>query len=70
MKTYQIEVEEVLQKVYEIEASSLEEALNIAEEKYNNEEIVLPPESIQETNFREFPEEQNKNLNKNEDREK
>lgn len=70
MKTYQIEVEEVLQKVYEIEASSLEEALNIAEEKYNNEEIVLPPESIQETNFREFPEEQNKNLNKNEDRER
>ena len=33
MKTYKIEVEEIMQNVYDIEANSLEEAINIAEEK-------------------------------------
>lgn len=70
MKVYRIEVEEILQDVYDIEANSLEEAIDIAEEKYHKEEIVLAPESIKETNFREFPEEKNKNLNKNKDRER
>ena len=55
MKTYQIEIEEILQNVYEIEAKSLEEAISIAEERYSNEEYVLEPECIKETNFREFP---------------
>lgn len=65
MKVYHIEVEEILQEVYDIEANSLDEALEIAEEKYHNEEIVLAPETIKETNFREYKEEIMKDKNKN-----
>lgn len=54
MRIYKIEVEEILQNVYDIEANSLEEALDIAEEKYKNEEIILDYESLKETNYREF----------------
>lgn len=54
MKKFQIEVEEILQNVYEVEANSLEEAINIIQEKYSNEEIILEPETLKETNFREF----------------
>ncbi len=68
MQKFKIEIEEILQEVYEIEASTLEEAIDIAEEKYRNEEIILPPESIKETNFRQFPEELNKESRKNKDR--
>lgn len=53
-KIFKIEIEEILQKVYDIEATSVEEAINIAEEKYHNEEYVLDYNSLQETNFREF----------------
>lgn len=38
---YKIEIEETLSKVVEIEADSLEKAINIAQEKYSNEEYVL-----------------------------
>lgn len=54
---YQVEIEEVLQKVYDIEANSIDEAISIAEEKYYNQEYILEPESIMETNFREFKDE-------------
>lgn len=54
MKVYQIEVEEILQNVYEIEANSLEEALDIAEERYRNQEIELDYNCLKETNYREF----------------
>ena len=54
MNLYKIEVEEILQKVCEISADTLEEAIDIAKEKYYIEEIVLEPECIKETNFREF----------------
>ncbi len=54
MKVYQIEVEEILQNVYEIEANSLEEALDIAEEKYRNQEIELDYNCLKETNYREL----------------
>lgn len=56
-KIYQVEIEEVLQKVYDIEATSIDEAITIAEEKYCNEEYILEPESIKETTFREFKDE-------------
>ncbi len=65
MKVYHIEVEEILQEVYDIEANSLDEAIEIAEEKYHNEEIVLAPETIKETNFKEHKEEIVKDKTKN-----
>lgn len=70
MKTYHIEIEEILQNVYDIEANSLEEALDVAEEKYNAEEIVLSPETIQETNFREYKDEVTKEKTKNKEMER
>lgn len=70
MKTYQIEVEEILQNVYEIKADSLEEAINIVEEKYYNEEIVLDYEALKETNFREYKDELEKDKPKNKERER
>ncbi|MDD5548762.1 MAG: DpnD/PcfM family protein [Sulfurovaceae bacterium] len=38
---YDIEISEKLSRVLHIDASSLEEAIEIAEQKYNSEEIVL-----------------------------
>lgn len=62
MKTYKIEIEEILQDVYSIEANSLEEAINIAQERYSNEEYILESETLKETNFREYKEEKNKKI--------
>ena len=70
MKTYKIEVEEIMQNVYDIEANSLEEAINIAEEKYRNQKIVLDYNAIKETNFREFKDEIEKDKPKNKERER
>ena len=41
MPKIKIEFKEVLKRTVEIEADSLREATEIAEEMYNNEEIVL-----------------------------
>lgn len=57
LKEYEIEVEELLQKVVKIEANSLEEALDIAKEMYSNEEIILDYNDIKDTSFKEFNEE-------------
>lgn len=57
MKTYKVEIEEILQNVYDIEANSLEEAINIAEERYRNEEYILEAEDLKKTNFREYQDE-------------
>lgn len=54
MKKFKIEVEEILQNVYEVEANSLEEAISIVHEKYKNCEIELVAEDLKEVNFREF----------------
>ena len=70
MKTYKIEVEEIMQNVYDIEANSLEEAINIAEEKYHNKKIVLDYNALKETNFREFKDEIEKDKPKNKERER
>lgn len=56
MKKYKIEIEEILQKVFDIEAESLDEALNIAEDKYREGEYELSPETIKEINFRPYEE--------------
>ncbi len=70
MKTYKIVIEEILQETYEIEANSLEEAIDIAEEKYRSEEIVLDYNALKETNFREFKDEIEKEKPKNKERER
>lgn len=57
MKKYQIEIEEILQHVFEIEANSLGEAIDIAQEKYRNEEYILNSDDWKETNYREYKDE-------------
>ena len=54
MKTYKIEVEEVLQKVCEVEANSEIEALEIVKRKYDDEEIVLDYNDLVERNIRKL----------------
>ena len=51
---YEIEIEETLQKVVKINANSLEEAIDIAREKYSNEEFVLDYQDYKNTDFREY----------------
>jgi hypothetical protein len=53
-KKFEIEIEEILQKVVKIEANSLKDAINIAKEKYYNEEYVLDSNNFKETNFKEY----------------
>lgn len=52
MGKYKIEVEEILQEVYDVEAESLDEAISIAEDKYYDGEYELAPETIKKTNFK------------------
>lgn len=54
MKLYHIEIEEILQQVCDIEANSLNEAIKKVKEKYYDAEIILEPNKIVETNFREY----------------
>lgn len=56
-KVYEIEIEEILQKVVKVEANSLEEAIDIAREKYSNEEYVLDYQDHKDTEFREYKDE-------------
>lgn len=53
-KNYEIEIEETLRKVVKINANSLEEALDIAREKYSKEEFVLDYQDYKNTDFREY----------------
>ena len=41
MQTFKLEMQETYSKIVEIEAESLSNALNIAHDMYNTEEIVL-----------------------------
>ena len=65
-KKYQIEVEEILQKVFEIEADSLEKAIDIAHENYRNDEdeYILDHDNFKELNIREYKDEIIKNKSK------
>ena len=65
-KEYEIEIEETLQKVVKIKANSLSEAIdftklneaiNIAKEKYSNEEYILDYQDYKGTEFREYKDE-------------
>ena len=49
MKTYAVEITETLQRTVYIDAKSAEEAQDVAEERYHNEEIVLDSSDYQDT---------------------
>ena len=50
-------IEETLRKVVRINANSLNEAINIAKEKYSNEEYILDYQDYKGTEFREYKDE-------------
>ena len=56
-KKFQIEIEELSQKVVEVEADSLEDTIDIVQNKYSNEEYVLDYEDYKGVEFREFKDE-------------
>lgn len=56
MPKYKIEIEETLQRVEEIDANNLEEALEIAEEKYRNNEIELDYNDFKGHEIKEYRE--------------
>lgn len=41
MPKFNVQIKEILRRVVEIEAETLEEAIDIAKDMYQNEEIVL-----------------------------
>ena len=53
-KTYQIEIEELLQRVVKVKANSLDEAIEKVHEKYRNEEYVLDYNDFKGVEFREY----------------
>lgn len=53
-KTFNIEIEETLQKVVQVKANSLNEAINKVQEKYRNEEYVLNEDDFKGVEFNEY----------------
>ena len=53
-KIYKIEIEETSQKVIEIKANNLEEAISKVQERYDNEEIVLDENDYKDVKFTEY----------------
>ena len=51
MKTYKVEITEILQKVVEVEAMTEEETFDIVEDRYENEMIVLYSCDIVDSNI-------------------
>ena len=57
MKIYEIEIEELLQKVIKVKADSLDDAIDKVEEEYRNEKYVLDYNDFKGVEFREFKDE-------------
>lgn len=57
MKIYNIEIEELLQRVVRVKANSLDEAIDKVEEEYRNEKYVLDYNDFKGVEFREFKDE-------------
>ena len=57
MRDFNIEVEEILQKVIKVKAENLDEALNKVNAAYKQEVIVLDYNDLKETNYREYKDE-------------
>ena len=53
-RVYKIEIEEVLSKVVKIKANSLDEAIDIAQERYEKEEYVLDYNNFSSVDIREY----------------
>lgn len=53
-RIYKIEIEELLQRVVEIEAENVNEAIRIAKEKYRKEEYVLDENDFKGVEFSEY----------------
>lgn len=51
-----VNIEEVVSETFEVEANSIEEALEIAGEKYDNGEIVLGPGELVSTSASAYDE--------------
>lgn len=51
MKTFKIEVKEILSRIIEVKAENEEEALNHIQEQYQEEEIVLDSNDFIDTEF-------------------
>jgi len=57
MKKYQIEIKETVSQVFEVYASSEEEALKTAEDHYKEEKFVLEPGNLLAVEFSLIPDE-------------
>lgn len=57
MKIYEIEIEEVLQKVVKVKADSLDEAIDKVQKRYKNEKYILDYNDFKGVEFREFKDE-------------
>lgn len=53
-KIFEIEIEEVLQKVVKVKADSLDKAIDKVEEGYRNEKYVLDYNNFKGIEFRKF----------------
>lgn len=53
-RIYKIEIEELLQRVVEIEAENVNEAISKAKEKYRKEEYVLDENDFKGVGFSEY----------------
>ena len=51
---YKIEITEILQNTIDVEASTLEEAIEIVKLKYRNEEIILDDSNFIKVEFNEI----------------
>ena len=55
MNKYQIEIVETLSRVIDIEANSYEDALEKIKEKYDNSDIILDWEDLENVDYKEYP---------------
>lgn len=49
--TYYVTITEILEKTIEIEAENETNAINIAKDKYNKEEVILTADDYADTHF-------------------
>ena len=54
MKIFKIEITELLQRIIEVEADCIENALEIIEQKYKSEEIILDNSDFIECKIKEI----------------